>query len=103
MSAAFHAIGAKHIPERYAAVADAIGVTKAGQTVQEKAQAFLAALEDLKAACGVSERRLSDHGFGEKDIDLIIKNAHVIAGGPFARDRYPISDEMLAEMIRASL
>lgn len=103
ISAAFHGLGAQHIPDRYALIADALGFTKPGQTILEKARSFLTVLEDLKAACGVSERRLSDHGFSEKDIDLIVRNAHVIAGGPFTRDRYVISDESLAEMIRASL
>lgn len=103
ISTAFHTLGVQQIPERYALIADALGFSKAGQSVQEKAQSVVAAMEALKADCGVAGRRLSDHGFSEQDIARIVENAHTIAGGPFTRDRYEISDEALSEMIRASL
>lgn len=102
-SKAFHGYAAKFIPERYARIADVIGVSKPGQSDTEKARLFLEALEALKIACNVDQLRLSDHGFEESDIDKIVAGTHYIAGGAFTRDRYEISDEALAEMIRVSL
>ncbi len=102
-SSAFHRHGGERIPERYAVIADALGVSAPGQTVVEKKDAFLAAFEKLKQDAGVADLRLSNYGFTEADFDEIIHGSHVIAGGPFNRDVYEITDEDLRDMLRASL
>lgn len=102
-SKAFHRHGAAQIPERYARIADAIGVSDRAQPVEAKAAAFLDALEALKRACGVDGCRLSAHGFGEADFPNIIDNIYQIAGGKLTRDRYEITETTLAEILRASL
>ncbi len=103
ISGAFHRFGGERIPQKYAAMADAIGISEPGQTVLQKKDAFLAAFEKLKADCGVADLRLRDYGFSEADFDQIIALSHVIAGGPFNRDLYEISDEDLRSMLHASL
>ena len=102
ISGAFHRFGAKQIPEKYAAMGDAIGVTTPHQTVQEKAQAFLDAFEQLKSDCGVGKLCLRDYGFVESDFDEIIEKSHVIAGGAFSRDLYAISDVDLKTILLES-
>lgn len=103
ISGAFHRYGAKNIPEKYAVMADVIGVSRPDQTVIQKAQAFLSAFEKLKVDCGVDDIRLRDYGFQEMDFDEIINRSHIIAGGPFNRDLYEISDDDLKEMLYSSL
>lgn len=100
---AFHRYGAAQIPERYARMADAIGVTERGQTIEEKARSFLAALEELKRACEVDDCCLSAHGFSEADFSNIVKNIYQIAGGKLVRDRYELTEAELMEILRASL
>lgn len=100
---AFHRYGAAQIPERYARMADAIGVTERGQTIEEKARSFLAALEELKRACEVDDCCLSAHGFSEADFSNIVKNIYQIAGGKLIRDRYELTEAELMEILRASL
>lgn len=103
ISRAFHAFGARRIPERYALIADAIGVAVPGESDERNAARFLDALEELKIACGVDRLRLSDHGFNEADIPGLIESTLIIGGGALVRDRYPIGRDDLAAMLRASL
>jgi alcohol dehydrogenase len=102
ISSAFHRLGAKRIPEKYAALADAIGISMPNQTIQEKAHAFLDAFEQLKFDCGVGKLCLRDYGFLESDFDEIIEKSHVIAGGAFSRDLYEITDSDLRTMLLES-
>jgi alcohol dehydrogenase len=103
ISSAFHNHGAKKIPEKYAVMADAIGVSLPNQTVIQKAQTFLSAFEKLKVDCGVGAIRLHDYDFHESDFDEIINRSHIIAGGPFNRDLYEISDDDLRDILYSSL
>ncbi len=103
ISDAFHRFGARFIPERYARLAEIVGVTSRGKSASSKANDFLDALAALKIACGVGGLNLTDHGFSEEDIIEIIKGSHVIAGGPFSRERYEITDDDLFQMLQDSM
>lgn len=102
ISRAFHRYAAQQIPEFYARMAEAVGVSESGKNDKQKAADFLTALEALKIACGVNELSLADHDFTLEDIDQVISGTFAIAGGVLKRDRFAITGQDLKAILQDS-
>ncbi|WP_155733007.1 iron-containing alcohol dehydrogenase, partial [Streptobacillus moniliformis] len=81
---------------RYAKVADFLGLSKPGQTKEEKVEALVAGVEDLKEKIGIT-KTIRDWGIPEKDfleaVDELSVDAYDDQCTP-ANPRYPLISEL---------
>lgn len=81
----------------YAAMARAMGEDVSALEQNQRAQAFLTALDKLIRACGVETLKMSDYGITRDELAKLAQNAFETMGGLFALDRYRLSaDEAVA-------
>ena len=99
---AYHAVEAKNVPQRYAEIADELGID-APFTEQEKASALLAAMHNWKNRIGLDRLHLRDYGFTPDQTEKMVRMTHWVGGGPLSRDRHRLSDDELAEIIMKSM
>lgn len=100
---AFHGKIASEAPQRYAEVAEALGLGAGASSLEAKAMSLVDALRDFREKCGIGNLRLRDYGYSENDIDRLVEMTHIVAGGPLSRDRYIMNDDELAEVLERSL
>ena len=100
---AFHAKIAANVPQRYADVADALGIGTENDSDEKKAALLLSVLQEWKARIGLDSLKLSDYGFREEHVDEMVRMTHWVGGGPLTRDRYRLNDDDLAEIFINSL
>ena len=86
------------IPDQlYVAMARAMGEDVEALEQNQRAGAFLLALDKLIHACGVETLKMSDYGIAREDLPALAKNAFENMGGLFEFDRYKLSfDETVA-------
>jgi alcohol dehydrogenase len=90
-------IGKNVCGERFVKMAKTMGMANA-----VKPDDFIAALEKLKADCGVAELKMSDYGVIPEELGAIAKNARATMGRLFGCDRYPLTDEDATAILKAS-
>ena len=85
ISEAYFNFFADKVPERFCAMAQALG--RDGREPQE----FIAAMTQMQSQCGVRGIRLSDFGVTRAELPALVENAFATMGGLFVLDRYTLS------------
>lgn len=90
--------------KRYGKMAEAMGVKDVGASDEEKVQAFLGALRDLRVACGVADLKASDYGMSADEADDLAHLARKIMPDMFTgHDAYHMSEDETASIFRKAL
>lgn len=63
---------------------------------------FVVALEQLQAACGVNNLRMSDYGITPEEFEKIAKNARETMGAQFKCDRVELTQEDVVAILKES-
>jgi alcohol dehydrogenase len=87
----YYTFFASKAPERFAAMAEAMGVNVASLPEEERALSFVRALVELQETCGVRDIKMSDYGIKKEEIPVLAENARRTMGGLFEMDRYSLS------------
>ena len=95
LSGAYFSFFADKAPERFAAMARAMGAAA-------DPGAMVPTLLKLQRACGVSGLKMSDYGITEEELPQLADNAMGTLGGLFALDRYRLSREETVAIFRAA-
>lgn len=99
LSESYHIFFTDKAPERFASMAQAMGVDVGRLSHKEQAQSFVPALMQLQKLCNVRGLRMSDYGIKREDMVKCAKNARETMGGLFELDRHKLTlDETVAIM-----
>lgn len=102
LSEAYYSFFADKAPERFTAMAKAMGVVTGHLPEAERPMAFVKALVELQKACGVDGLKMSDYGITKEDMVKCAANARHTMGGLFELDPYALSpDETTQIMMNA--
>ncbi len=102
LSEAYYSFFADKAPERFTAMAKAMGVVTGHLPEAERPVAFVKALVELQKACGVDGLKMSDYGITKEDMAKCAANARHTMGGLFELDPYALSlDETTQIMMNA--
>ena len=102
LSEAYYSFFADKSPERFTAMAKAMGVVTGHLPEAERPMAFVKALVELQKACGVYGLKMSDYGITKEDMAKCAANARHTMGGLFELDPYALSlDETTQIMMDA--
>ena len=102
LSEAYYSFFADKSPERFTAMAKAMGVVTGHLPEAERPMAFVKALVELQKACGVDGLKMSDYGITKEDMAKCAANARHTMGGLFELDPYALSlDETTQIMMNA--
>lgn len=102
LSEAYYSFFADKAPERFTAMAKAMGVVTGHLPEAERPMAFVKALVELQKACGVDGLKMSDYGITKEDMAKCAANARHTMGGLFELDPYALSlDETTQIMMNA--
>ena len=102
LSEAYYSFFADKAPERFTAMAKAMGVVTGHLPEAERPMAFVKALVELQKACGVDGLKMSDYGITKEDMTKCAANARHTMGGLFELDPYALSlDETTQIMMNA--
>lgn len=93
-----HLIRKGAAPERYVALARALGRSEA-----EEPADFLSALGALQTACGLRNDRLSDAGFAREDLPEVARIARSSMGHLFRGDPVEVTDEDVLAILEHAL
>lgn len=99
LSESYYTFFASKAPEKFAAMAKAMGIDVDFLPEEEKALTFVKALVNLQEACGVRNLKMSDYGIKRGEIPMLAKNAHETMGGLFTLDPYTLSLEETIEIM----
>ena len=102
LSEAYYSFFADKAPERFTAMAKAMGVVTGHLPEAERPMAFVKALVELQKACGVDGLKMSDYGITKEDMAKCAANARHTMGGLFELAPYALSlDETTQIMMDA--
>ncbi|HHW02383.1 MAG TPA: iron-containing alcohol dehydrogenase [Thermoanaerobacterales bacterium] len=93
LSEAYYTFFASKVPDRFTAMAKAMGVDVESLPPEERPMSFVKALIKLQEDCGVRDLKMSDYGIKKEDIPLLAENARKTMGGLFEVDPYRLSLE----------
>jgi alcohol dehydrogenase len=93
LSEAYYTFFASKAPERFIAMAKAMGVDVNSLPEEERPMSFVKALVKLQADCGVRDIKMSEYGIKKEDIPALAENAWHTMGGLFELDCYTLSLE----------
>ncbi|MDI3481073.1 MAG: hypothetical protein PWQ97_728 [Tepidanaerobacteraceae bacterium] len=99
LSEAYYTFFASKAPERFTAMARAMGVNVDFLPEKERPMAFVNALIKLQEDCGVRGLKMSDYGIKKEDIPALAENARKTMGGLFEVDPYALSLEETIEIM----
>ena len=102
LSEAYYSFFADKAPERFTAMAKAMGVVTGHLPEAERPMAFVKALVDLQKACGVDGLKMSDYGITKEDMAKCAANARHTMGGLFELDPYALSLEETTQIMVAA-
>ena len=91
LSEAYYSFFADKAPERFTAMAKAMGVVTGHLPEAERPMAFVKALVELQKECGVDGLKMSDYGITKEDMAKCAANARHTMGGLFELDPYALS------------
>jgi alcohol dehydrogenase len=92
LSRAYFGFFAGKIPASlYEAMAKAMGENVEALPPDQRASAFLTALDKLITACGVDSLKMSDYGITQNELPVLAKKAKDTMGFLFTLDRYTLS------------
>lgn len=93
LSRSYYTYFAEIVPERFIAMAKAMGVNTDSIPADRKPMAFVDALHNLQKKCGVDGLKMSDYGIKKSEIPALAKNARLTMGGLFQMDPAALSLE----------
>jgi len=103
LSVSYFSFMASKAPERFAALAEAMGENiLVLKTKEEKAAAFITALKKLLKGSGLGELSLSSFGISIDECEKFAKNAFDNMGGLFQLDPYKLSFEEVVSIYKGS-
>lgn len=91
LSEAYYTFFAPKVPDRFIAMARAMGIDVDSLPPEDRPMSFVKALINLQEDCGVRNLRMSDFGIKKEDIPELAENARKTMGGLFEMDRYRLS------------
>ena len=98
LSVAYFSFLAERCPERFGAMAQAMGADISSLSQQEQAAAFISCLKELLANIGIAEEKLSDYEVTREDIPRLAKNSHHAMGFLFDLTPVKLSEEDTAQI-----
>lgn len=99
LSEAYYTFFASKAPERFIAMAKAMGVNVDALPEEERPMAFVKALVKLQEECGVRNLKMSSYGIDKEEIPALAENARSTMGGLFQVDPYSLSLEETIEIM----
>jgi len=100
LSVAYFSFLAERCPDRFGAMAKAMGADISGLSQQDQAAAFIDCLKQLLADIGIAEEKLSDYGVTKDDIPRLAQNSHHAMGFLFDLTPVELSEEDTAEIFK---
>ena len=100
LSVAYFSYLAERCPERFNAMARAMGADTTGMNQQEQAAAFITCLKKLLADAGIGNEKLSDYGVTREDIPRLAQNSHHAMGFLYDLTPVPLSEQDTAEIFK---
>ncbi len=101
LSHAYYSFFQNRIPQHlYENMARAMGEDVDALPREERAGAFITALDKLVEACGMSHLRMPDFGITSEELPDLAKNARETMGGLFELDRYKLSFDETVEILQ---
>lgn len=102
LSEAYYSFFADKVPEKFIAMAKAMGVDVDSLPPAERPGSFVKALLQLQKACGVADLKMSSYGIAKNEISMLAENARHTMAGLFSLDPYRLSlEETISIMTRA--
>jgi len=98
LSVAYFSFLAERCPERFGAMARAMGADTAGMHQREQASAFIACLRKLLSDSGIAGEKLSDYGVTRADIPRLARNSHHAMGFLYDLTPVALSEQDTAEI-----
>lgn len=99
LSEAYYTFFAAKVPERFTAMAKAMGVDVDSLPEEERPMSFVKALTKLQEECGVYDLKMSSYGIQKEEIPALAENARATMGGLFEVDPYKLSLEETTEIM----
>lgn len=99
LSEAYYTFFASKVPDRFVAMAKAMGVDVDSLPPEERPMSFVKALVKLQEDCDVRDLKMSDYGIKKEDIPMLAENAIQTMGGLFKLDPYTLSLEETIEIM----
>jgi len=94
LSLAYHGFFLERIvPDRYEAMAKAMGEETESLPLEKRPEAFLSAMKKLISSCNLDNLKMSDYGITKDEIPVLAENAWKTMEGLFKVDRYRLSLE----------
>jgi len=93
LSESYYTYFAHIVPERFIALATAMGVNTDSIPADKRPMAFVDALLNLQKKCGVDGLKMSDYGIEKSEIPALAENARLTMGGLFQVDPAALSLE----------
>lgn len=93
LSESYYTYFADIVPERFIALATAMGVNTDSIPADKRPMAFVDALLNLQKKCGVDGLKMSDYGIEKNEIPALAENARLTMGGLFQVDPAALSLE----------
>ena len=91
LSEAYFSFFEKHVPDRFARMASAMGM-------EAEPENFVKALVRLQKDCNVDKLKMSDYGVKREELKKLSDNARYTMGGLFGMDRYKLSEGDINEI-----
>jgi alcohol dehydrogenase len=93
LSEAYYTFFTAKVPDRFVAMAMAMGVDTDLLPLEDRPRSFVKALVKLQADCGVLDLKMSDYGIKKEELPKLAENARQTMGGLFEVDPYHLTPE----------
>ncbi|WP_027624016.1 iron-containing alcohol dehydrogenase [Clostridium lundense] len=93
LSEAYYTFFANKVPDKFIAMARAMGIDVDSLNEEDRPMAFVKALIKLQQECEVQNLTMSSYGIKKEEIPSLAQNAHKTMGGLFTVDPYKLSME----------
>ena len=97
VSVAYNTLFADKVPDRFIAMAKALGKEDAKDPMD-----FVEMLKKLQKDCGVDELKMSEYGIKKEELPQMAKHAKDTMGGLFEVDRYQLSMDEVVSLLEKS-
>lgn len=97
VSVAYNTLFADKVPDRFIAMAKALGKEDAKDPTD-----FVEMLKKLQKDCGVDELKMSEYGIKKEELPQMAKHAKDTMGGLFKVDRYQLSMDEVVSILEKS-
>ncbi|MGI5905935.1 MAG: iron-containing alcohol dehydrogenase [Candidatus Pararuminococcus gallinarum] len=97
VSVAYNTLFADKVPDRFIAMAKALGKEDAKDPMD-----FVEMLKKLQKDCGVDELKMSEYGIKKEELPQMAKHAKDTMGGLFEVDRYQLSMDEVVSILEKS-